>query len=148
MTSSWYNGFSPQQRDRVQAYLNRQWTTGALPRPALCIACLQDEGAIHGHLENYDLPDTFVALCITCHLVLHGRFRHAEAWQGYCDHVAAGWTAPALEQRRAFGVIQHGILRGRFEGGRWRTDVPRDGSGRTFLDTLTLDRIDLASSSA
>lgn len=141
MSLSWYNGFSPQQREAVQAYLNREWAAGRLPRPARCLACLQLDGAIHGHLENYDLPDTYVPLCITCHLVLHCRYRHRAAWAEYRDRVRSGWQAPPLGQREAFGVIRSGILAGRWPDGTIR---PLGDVAETYLDTLPLERVNLA----
>jgi hypothetical protein len=139
---SWYNGFSPVQRESVQRFLNQEWNAGRLPRPTQCIACEQTEGAIHGHLENYDQPQTFVALCITCHLVLHCRFRQAQVWLDYVDHIAAGWQAPPQDQRNAFGNLRRtgGILSGVFDGGRWREGIPPDASRETYLNTLPLTR--------
>ncbi len=140
MALSTYNGHSGEKRERVQQWLNIQWDAGRLERPCRCLACTQTEGALHGHLEDYDQPETFVPLCITCHLVLHMRFRNPAAWLDYCDVVAAGWTAPPLLQRTAFGALQKGILRRIFNGGVWRDDVPPDGTARTYLDTLPATR--------
>ncbi|KWW97368.1 hypothetical protein LI90_4340 (plasmid) [Carbonactinospora thermoautotrophica] len=136
MGLSWYNGHSPEKRERVARWLEEQWTAGTLPRPSRCIVCDQTEGAIHGHLEDYDQPTSYVDLCITCHLVLHARFRRPAAFIEYRDRVARGWQAPPLTQRVAWVTLNRGILAGRFPPGTWR-DVP---PGVTFLDGLPLDR--------
>ncbi|MEK6443623.1 hypothetical protein [Pseudonocardia sp. T1-2H] len=139
MGLSWYNGHSPAQREAVQRYLNQQWASGdpAWPRPSLCAACAQTQGAIHGHLENYDRPETYVPLCITCHLVLHCRFRHRAIWAEYQRRIAEGWQPPPLNQREAFGRIRAGILAGLWPDGLWRPET----TNRTYLDTLSMTRV-------
>jgi hypothetical protein len=139
MGLSWYNGHSPEKREAVQRFLNQQWDSGdpAWPRPTLCSACAQEHGAIHGHLEDYDQPHTYEPLCITCHLLLHCRFRYRAIWAEYLDRVAAGWQAPPLTQREGFGQVRSGILSGRWPDGLWR---PAPGPGPGYLHTLTLTR--------
>lgn len=136
MGLGWYNGHSPQKRERVQAWLNEQWNTGALPRPTQCAACGQTDGAIHGHLEDYDQPTTYVPLCITCHLLLHCRYRNHRVWHEYRQRVAQGWQAPPLDQRTAFGVLKRTILAGNWPEGVLHATAP----GETFLDTLSMTR--------
>lgn len=136
MGLSWYNGHSPQKREQVQTWLNHQWDTGVLPRPSRCIACDQTQGTIHGHLENYDEPTSYVELCITCHLVLHSRFRFPVVWQRYKQLVADGWQHPGLTQRSAFASLNQGVLAGRWPAGRQRTTAPAG----TYLDQLPVTR--------
>src|SRR6185437_7567205 len=90
-----YNGFSGKQRNRAQAWLNKQWNTGRLPRPSICVACGQNEGTIEAHAEDYSEPfragvtDQF-HLCSTCHRQVHARCRNPEAWREYRENVEAG----------------------------------------------------------
>jgi hypothetical protein len=127
-----YNGHSGEKRERVQRWLETQWTAGYVARPSCCIVCGQTEGAIHAHLEDYDAPWSYVELCITCHLVLHSRFRRKPVWFEYLAQVSAGWQAPPLAQRAGFTTLAAGILANRWPTGLQRAAAP----GRTFLDEL------------
>jgi hypothetical protein len=137
MALSWYNGHSPDKREQVQKWLNGQWDSGQLPRPCECIVCAQTAGAIHGHLEDYDQPLTYVELCITCHLTLHMRFRLRAVWSTYRDRVSNGWQAPPLSQREGFGALSRTVFRDRWPEGLWRPVKPR----RTYLDHLPMTRV-------
>lgn len=130
MGLSTYNGHSGAKRERVQAHLTKMWASGEWPAPAVCLACDQTEGALHGHLEDYDRPETYVSLCITCHLLLHCRFRNREVWDAYRARVRAGWQAPPLVQRSAFGVLLGGILRDTWPVGA----VVSEAREQTWLD--------------
>ncbi len=99
-----YNGFTPQQRNAAQSWLNRQWSAGTLERPCKCCACGQTEGIIDAHAEDYSLPfsagktDEF-HLCFRCHMMVHCRHRNPRAWQRYRDAIAAGQRfAPFLRR--------------------------------------------------
>lgn len=90
-----YNGFSGKLRNRAQTWLNRQWDTGRLARPSVCIACGQTEGKIEAHAEDYSEPfrpgvtDQF-HLCSACHWHVHARARFPELWRVYRANVEAG----------------------------------------------------------
>jgi hypothetical protein len=88
-----YNGFSGAQRDRAQNWLRTQWRDGR-PRPIKCCACGQDLGVIHAHAEDYSEPfgdqtDEF-PMCYRCHIMLHCRFQHPEAWDRYRAAIRSG----------------------------------------------------------
>lgn len=51
-----YNGFTGDQRNRAQRWLNSQWAAGHFPRPAQCCACGQADGIIDAHAEDYSEP--------------------------------------------------------------------------------------------
>lgn len=96
-----YNGFSPEQRNKAQAWLNKQWKAGLLARPCQCQACGQTEGRIDAHAEDYSEP--FEAgktdqyhLCYRCHMAVHCRFRNSEAWRIYKQHVREGRIFPPI----------------------------------------------------
>ena len=104
-----YNGFSPEARNRAQAWLRAEWTSGRLARPTVCCACGQDRGIIDAHAEDYSEPfkagvtDEF-HLCFTCHMMVHCRFRSPAAWDRYRATVAAGGHfAPTM--KRDFGTF-------------------------------------------
>ncbi len=102
-----YNGFSPEQRNRAQAWLREQWDAG-LARPSVCCACGQDQGVIDAHAEDYSEPfgphlHQF-PMCYRCHMMIHCRFRNPEAWDKYRAAIRSGIRyAPVFY--RAFGVI-------------------------------------------
>lgn len=143
MGLSSYNGFPGAQREAVQRWLNTQWDAGRLPRPSKCVACGQTEGAIDGHLENYDEPTSYVDLCVTCHMLLHMRFRNRMAWTLYRDRVRGGWQAPPLTRcQPIFAILQRGIIAENWPDGTWTgRGVSMAGEPEpTYLDTLPLTR--------
>jgi hypothetical protein len=103
-----YNGFSPAQRNRAQAWLRDQWARGLRPRPSVCCACGQDQGVIDAHAEDYSEPfgdhtDSY-PLCYRCHMMVHCRFRNRRAWDRYRGHIRAGLRFAPLYHRN-FGQI-------------------------------------------
>lgn len=99
MALSWYNGFSPEQRDRSQHWLNAQFAAG-LPRPTRCQACGQEHGAIDYHTEDYSEPFGphihGFSLCYRCHIILHCRRRNPAAWDRYREALRNGWRFPPM----------------------------------------------------
>jgi hypothetical protein len=99
-----YNGFSGAQRARAQRWLTEMWGRGILPRPCRCVACGQENGIIDAHTEDYSEP--FRAgktdewpLCFRCHMMLHCRFSHPDAWARYRAQIAGGMRfAPMVER--------------------------------------------------
>lgn len=95
MALSSYNGFSGEQRDKAQRWLNEQWASGRLARPCKCVACGQTAGVIDAHAEDYSEPfaagktDEF-HLCYLCHLVLHCRRQNRAMWLRYRKDIASG----------------------------------------------------------
>jgi hypothetical protein len=102
-----YNGFSPDQRNRAQAWLNKGWRDGALARPKICVACGQDEGVMDAHAEDYSEPfrpgvtDGF-HLCFVCHMMVHCRHRNEKAWQTYRHFVEIGGRSAKAFKTRDF----------------------------------------------
>lgn len=109
-----YNGFSPDQRNRADAWLKEQWRAG-LPRPSRCVICGQTQGIIDAHAEDYSEPFGphiyEYDLCYACHLMLHCRFRSPQAWAEYLNVILrSGLRHPALRTRN-FDAIK-AILNG------------------------------------
>jgi hypothetical protein len=130
MAMGTYNGHSGAKREQVQRYLNKRWAEGSMARPACCVACGQTEGALHAHHEDYDRPDEWVPLCITCHLMLHCRNRNRQAWDTYRHRIRMGWRSEPLDQRSGFVTLQRTILRGDWPVGVWQDEQ----RGPTYLD--------------
>lgn len=90
-----YNGFTPKQRNNAQAWLNKQWLSGAIKHPSVCMCCTQSKGIIDTHAEDYSEPfaigktDAY-HLCFRCHMAVHTRFRNPTAFKKYVEAVAFG----------------------------------------------------------
>lgn len=93
-----YNGFSSQQRNKAQRWLNAQWASGRLARPTQCVACGQVDGVIDAHAEDYSEPfragvtDGF-HLCFCCHMMVHCRRRNDRRWMQYREIIEGGRRA-------------------------------------------------------
>lgn len=99
-----YNGYSEKDRRRAQAWLNSQWQSGLLERPAQCVACRQDKGIIDAHAEDYSKPFTAgktdrYHLCFTCHMMVHSRFQSARDWQWYKEVIRQGGRYAPVSNR-------------------------------------------------
>ncbi|MGV9668659.1 hypothetical protein [Nocardia niigatensis] len=134
MGLSTYNGFDGAYREKVQAELERMWTSGLWQRPSECAVCGQTRGAIHGHLEDYSRPETYVPLCITCHLILHMRFRQPDLWDAYTEWIRAGWRPAPQEQRTAMAAIKRHYLPSAVDS--WPGLLANKPSPVTYLDGL------------
>lgn len=109
-----YNGFTPEDRNAAQAWLNIQWKAGTLPRPTKCCACGQEHGIIDAHAEDYSLP--FEAgktdqyhLCFRCHMMVHCRYKNRREWLMYKLAVSRGFRFPPFMTRN-FGLFQAEML--------------------------------------
>lgn len=99
-----YNGFSPEQREKAQAWLRRQWDAGELERPKKCCACGQTDGVLDAHAEDYSEPFgphiSEFPLCYLCHMMVHCRFGSgATAFHRYETLIAEGFRFPAFARR-------------------------------------------------
>ena len=128
-----YNGHSGEKRDRVLKWMKQQYASGAIPRATRCCACGQTRGHLQGHHEDYDRPGSHVEICVTCHLVLHNRFRRPAMFDEYRARIRSGWQAPPLTQKAAWGALARGILAGNYPEGHYVRKPVRS----TFLDTLS-----------
>ena len=89
--SRWYNGFSPEDRDRLSRPQYSAFRSGKVQRPVACLACGLDDGRILTHLEDYTMPLDFLPLCYGCHKALHERFRFPAMFEAWTIMVANGW---------------------------------------------------------
>ncbi|WP_039828125.1 hypothetical protein [Nocardia testacea] len=134
MALSTYNGFPGEYRDRVQTELNKMWASSLWEPPSVCVVCEQADGAIHGHLEDYSQPESYVPLCITCHLILHTRFRQPDLWTEYCAWIRAGHRPGPQSQQGGFWAVKKCYLSGRSED--WPGALVNRPRRATYLDAL------------
>lgn len=97
----------------------------------ICEACLQSDGQIENHREDYSRCDAtgLIILCYRCHRILHMRDNNPEAWDDYREAVRRGYQWHAT---RNFGIVIGQNMKGRTLPDR-RTNAPRE---RTVLDDV------------
>jgi hypothetical protein len=117
--------------------LKAEAAAGRRQPPIECDACSQTEGIIERHSEDYSQPfgDHIgkYAVCLTCHTMLHCRFKAPQAWQQYRDAIRGGAVFAPLSSRnfRRFTA--------RFLGGALPQPVAwREPQRHTFLDDLEM----------
>lgn len=130
-----YNGFDHGQRMKGYRWLQGEYAAGRRQRPLRCDACGQTDGPVEAHSEDYSEPfgDHIGrhGLCYRCHMAIHNRFKHPEAWAIYKRHIREG---------RIFHPIGKNFPRFAAETLRRKgEDVPylqRPARERTLLDEL------------
>lgn len=91
MTSNPYNGFSASVREKVGRSVYGKFKTGEWPAPTTCEVCGESPpGKVQAHLENYNDPTSWHAICKRCHMALHKRFRDPAGWLGLLDRIDVG----------------------------------------------------------
>lgn len=104
VVNSWYNGYSPKERDAKFKNMKRFLSMGMLA-PALgpCMLCGDPDVIVEYHDEDYGepflwVPPALLSLCRHCHRdKLHKRFRRNSAWYAYLAHVRRGGYARDLK---------------------------------------------------
>jgi len=113
-TLTWYNGYSPYERDKNYEELKRQIKVKKLAEPngpcRLCGDTGKDEpGHFKGvvvfqyHNEDYSLPlkhgePALYVVCRHCHVhKLHKRFDNVPGWNAFLAHVRRGGYARDLK---------------------------------------------------
>ncbi|MHB8847263.1 MAG: hypothetical protein ACYC43_02345 [Burkholderiales bacterium] len=103
---SWYNGYSPKEREDKLKKMNRLIAKGELPPAAgPCALCSDPEVPVEYHDEDYGEPfiwnpPALYCLCRNCHRdKLHKRFWRPSAWLAYLAHIRRGGYARDLKDR-------------------------------------------------
>lgn len=94
---TWYNGWSPEQRQATIPIQRAALRCGLIARPTSCSICGFDKpntpGAITLHLEDYSSPLEGFGCCGRCHNILHGRFDDPARWLRLLDRISYdGWA--------------------------------------------------------
>tara|TARA_R110002073_G_scaffold147222_4_gene299968 strand:- start:199 stop:687 length:489 start_codon:yes stop_codon:yes gene_type:complete len=97
---SWYNGYSPKERDKKYKILMRLIAKGELPTASgPCALCGDPDVPVEYHDEDYGEPfiweaPALLCLCRNCHRdKLHKRFGRQTAWWAYIAHIRRGGYA-------------------------------------------------------
>ncbi|MBW7907352.1 MAG: hypothetical protein H3C50_00295 [Kiritimatiellae bacterium] len=102
---NWYNGYSPEERNKKLALANQKLAAGELPEATgPCMLCGDPDALVEYHSEDYGEPflwepPAVYSLCQTCHrFKLHGRFARPEDWETYLAHIRRGGYARDLKE--------------------------------------------------
>ena len=96
IVNTWYNGFSPEERDEGDKIIKKAIEEGRLPplNKTKCCICGQDKGVREYHCEDYspeNILDDVVPLCKKCHMYLH---RWPDKWEAYKEEVKKARKEP------------------------------------------------------
>ncbi|GHU51714.1 hypothetical protein AGMMS49975_06030 [Clostridia bacterium] len=116
MALSWYNGFSPAQREQGNKWVHDAVDSNELVPLSECAChyCGQDEGIRHYHCEDYSTKETVVGgsvpVCWRCHMMIHRRFRHPKSYEKYFEEVKSGKRYPPIYKQNQWQELnQHSI---------------------------------------
>jgi hypothetical protein len=103
VSGSWYNGYSPKERDVKFKVMKQFIAKGELPHASgACMLCGDPEVPVEYHDEDYGepfiwSPPALLCLCRHCHRdKLHKRFKRQSAWLAYIAHIRRGGYARDL----------------------------------------------------
>lgn len=95
MAKKSYRGISAEERGKASRIYRKRLKAGLIPRPSKtqCAACLQKNGQIERHREDYSFVDntSIIVLCCRCHRMVHLADRYPEAWNEYRRLVRLGY---------------------------------------------------------
>jgi len=106
IVDSWYNGYSPKERDTKFKVLKKLIKRGELKAAeGPCDLCNDPKVAVEHHDEDYGLPylwtkPALLCLCRSCHRYkLHKRFTNPKNWYAFIAHVRRGGYASDLKDK-------------------------------------------------
>lgn len=106
IVASWYNGYSPKERDDKYRVLMNLISKGELPRAqGPCDLCNDPDVAVEYHDEDYGQPylwtkPALLCLCRHCHRYkLHKRFNNKDNWYVFLAHIRRGGYAKDLKDK-------------------------------------------------
>lgn len=103
---NWYNGFSPNERDKKFKEYKLRLKNGTISPPTgPCALCGDPDVPVEHHSEDYGQPYIWeppglFELCRHCHRhKLHKRFADVALWHAYLTHVRRGGYARDLKDK-------------------------------------------------
>jgi len=106
VVDSWYNGYSPKERDDKYKELKKLIANGSLTSAiGPCDLCNDPNVPVEHHDEDYGLPylwekPALFSLCRSCHRHrLHKRFNNPSNWYTFLAHVRRGGYASDLKDK-------------------------------------------------
>jgi hypothetical protein len=106
-----YNGYTPQQRNKKLIALHRRWPNHSHPyyQPP-CHLCGDPTAKVQPHSEDYaedfrwEHPAMY-AVCFHCHRRLHSRFDAPASWLAYKAHLRRGGYGSDLKTPKTAGEL-------------------------------------------
>jgi hypothetical protein len=92
----WYNGYSPQERNKILRKLHKQFPNRSHPYyTGPCHMCGDPNTPVAPHTEDYSEPFIWdqpaeYAVCNICHSRIHRRFKSPFIWEAYKLHLRRG----------------------------------------------------------
>ena len=105
-----YNGFSPKERLEGDKIIKQAIKDGIL-KPldeCSCALCGQDKGIRHYHNEDYSKENVVkdaICVCWRCHMMIHCRFKHKEAYIKYAKEIKSGKKYPPV-YKNDFSILE------------------------------------------
>jgi hypothetical protein len=106
VVNSWYNGYSPKERDDKYKEMKRLIKMGQLlPASGPCDLCNDPNVPVEYHDEDYGHPylwtkPTIYKLCRHCHRYkLHKRFKSPTNWSIFLAHIRRGGYASEIKDK-------------------------------------------------
>jgi hypothetical protein len=106
IVNSWYNGYSPQERDKKYKIMQLLIKSGDLAKPSgPCDLCNDPDADVEYHDEDYAEPyiwtkPALLTLCRHCHRYkLHKRFKNTNLWFSFVAHIRRGGYASDLKNQ-------------------------------------------------
>lgn len=141
-----YLEFSVDERHLSAKLWKLKKRAGLISPPDLshCAACLQMEGTIEAHREDYSFSDetSLVPLCYRCHRVVHMRDRFPHGWDHYVELIRSGYQFAAT---KSIGVVSDDMVnmaapKLRLSINRFRTVLDDINDGNLLVGTRA-DRV-------
>ena len=144
--AGFYNGYSGSERASKYNALKKLWKQGVFPCTGRsCDLCGDPEPPNNPHSEDYSYPylwepPAMYALCRSCHLWIHKRFKQPLDWLAFKYHVRRGgygreFSSPAVrkERKQFINAFQ------KDENYKWSTIPDREfRNGYDWWEHLTL----------
>ena len=113
VVDSWYNGYSPKERDDKYKELKKLIANGVLAvANGPCDLCNDPNVSVEYHDEDYGLPylwekPALLSLCRHCHRYkLHKRFNNPSNWKIFLAHVRRGGYASDLKDKSIINELK------------------------------------------
>ena len=118
MALSWYNGFSPEEREEGGRIIKEAVRNGVIPDERLmkCERCGQDKGIRVYHCEDYspeNILNDLTCLCWRCHMQIHSKFKDSYEWRKYEEDINNGKRYPPVYNKYWTKAYEKNFLRKR-----------------------------------
>jgi hypothetical protein len=129
-----YNGYDHNQRMAAYRWLMKAYEAGTRTKPIHCDACLQSNGVVEPHSEDYSAPygDNIgeYGLCYRCHMMVHCRYKNNEVWNKYLKLLREGYNFEGMSKN------YHGFIAWLKSPQLWKPKLVNIPRAETALDVI------------